>query len=60
MTMEYLDKRLAVSGGVILLLLLLGLLFQYKPYTGIDLGEEYVLAEIAPTKVVPLPPLMED
>ena len=58
--MEYLDRRLAVSGGVILLLLLLGLIFGNKPYTGIDLGEEYVLAEIAPTEIIPLPPLMEE
>lgn len=59
MTMKYVDNRLVASVGVVLLLLLLPFIIN-KPYTGIDLGEEYVLEEIAPTEVVPLPPLMED
>ena len=54
--MEYIDKRLAVSGGVILFLLLLSITL-YQPYTGIDLGKEYVFADIKPTEAASLPPL---
>lgn len=54
--MEYIDKRLAISGGVILFLLLLSITL-YQPYTGIDLGKEYILADIKPTEAAPLPPL---
>ena len=44
--MDYIDKRLVVSTGVAILLLLLAIVLTKTPYNGIDLGEEYVLAEI--------------
>ena len=55
--MDYIDKRLVVSTGVAIVLLLLAIVLTKTPYNGIDLGEEYVLAEIKPIESQALPPL---